>query len=320
MTLNGVGSRSILQNKMVSILVPVYNTSQYLRECVASLSGQTYTDLQIVLINDGSTDDSWDVMQELAQQDKRLEIYSQPNCGVAATRNRLLDKARGDFVLYVDSDDWIERDTIEILMNEQQKEDYDIVMFQLSTPQPHDYRYTREEAVNKFLEHVTFRGSLCDKLIKRELFEGLSIDETVSYGEDALLVWQVLQRISIMLVIGKVLYHYRVNESSLSRCQFNGKKFSAYTSWDSICLDAKEFWPQYSDIARARFACEMAQILRAAAINGYPRTSSVKLLQEEIRHDSHLIKKTGISSTKMSVFAWLSSHCYWLVRRLSRFI
>ena len=104
---------------MVSILVPVYNASQYLRECVASLTGQTYTDLQIVLINDGSTDDSWDIMQELARNDKRLEVYSQPNCGVAATRNHLLDKARGDFVLFVDSDDWIELDTVEILMNKQ---------------------------------------------------------------------------------------------------------------------------------------------------------------------------------------------------------
>ena len=93
---------------MVSILVPVYNSAPYLRKCVGSITGQTYTDLQIVLINDGSTDDSWDIMQELARQDKRIEIYSQPNCGVAATRNRLLDKVRGDFVLFVDSDDWIE--------------------------------------------------------------------------------------------------------------------------------------------------------------------------------------------------------------------
>ena len=117
---------------MVSILVPIYNVSRYLRECVGSLTRQTFTDLQIVLINDGSSDDSWEILQKLAQQDQRLEIYSQPNCGVAATRNRLLEKARGEFVLFVDSDDWIEQDTVEILMQEQKKEDYDIVMYQLS--------------------------------------------------------------------------------------------------------------------------------------------------------------------------------------------
>ena len=302
---------------MVSILVPVYNASQYLRECVASLSGQTYTDLQIVLINDGSTDDSWDIMQELANQDKRLEIYSQSNCGVAATRNHLLDKARGDFVLFVDSDDWIDPDTVETLMCEQQREDYDIVMYQLSKPQPDDYCYSREEAVKKFLEHTTFRGSLCDKLIKRSLFDGLRIDETVSYGEDALLVWQVLQRISIMFVIGKTFYHYRVNKNSLSRQRFNGKKFTAYTTWNQICEDTDTLWPHYRDIAHARFACEMTQILLDASRCGYKYDKGVELLQEEVARDAHLIVKTGISSGKMRKFAWLVSHSYWMVRLLS---
>ena len=302
---------------MVSILVPVYNASRYLRECVSSLTGQTYTDLQIVLINDGSTDDSWNIMQELAKQDHRLEVYSQPNCGVAATRNRLLEKARGEFVLFVDSDDWIERDTVEILMLEQKKEDYDIVMYQLSKHKTDDCRYTKEEAIKKFLEHTTFRGSLCDKLIKRDLFEGLRIDETVSYGEDALLVWQVLQRIDKMLFIGKTFYHYRVNKNSLSRQRFNGKKFTAYTTWNQICEDTDTLWPQYRDIAHARFACEMTQILLDASRCGYKYDKGVELLQEVIAHDAHLIVKTGISSRKMRMFAWLVSHSYWLARLLS---
>ena len=302
---------------MVSILVPVYNASRYLRECVSSLTGQTYTDLQIVLINDGSTDDSWNIMQELAKQDHRLEVYSQPNCGVAATRNRLLEKARGEFVLFVDSDDWIERDTVEILMLEQKKEDYDIVMYQLSKHKTDYCRYTKEEAIKKFLEHTTFRGSLCDKLIKRDLFEGLRIDETVSYGEDALLVWQVLQRIDKMLFIGKTFYHYRVNKNSLSRQRFNGKKFTAYTTWNQICEDTDTLWPQYRDIAHARFACEMTQILLDASRCGYKYDKGVELLQEEVARDAHLIVKTGISSGKMRKFAWLVSHSYWLARLLS---
>lgn len=302
---------------MVSILVPVYNSSRYLQDCVASLTGQTYTDLQIVLINDGSTDDSWEVLQELAQQDPRLEIYSQSNCGVAATRNRLLDKARGDFVLFVDSDDWIELDAVDILMKEQQKEDYDIVMYQLLKSQPCYCQYSREQAIKNFLEHTVFRGSLCDKLIKRSLFEGLLIDETVCYGEDALLVWLVLQRIHRMLVIGNMLYHYQVNDNSLSRQCFNGKKFTAYTTWNQICEDTDTLWPQYRDIAHARFACEMTQILLDASRSGYKYDKGVELLQEEIARDAHLIVKTGISSGKMRMFAWLVSHSYWLARLLS---
>lgn len=304
---------------MVSILVPVYNSAPYLKACVDSLTGQTYADLQIVLINDGSTDNSWDVLLELAHQDKRIEIYSQPNCGVAATRNRLLEKVRGDFVLFVDSDDWIDLDTIEVLMHEQEKEDYDIVAFQLTAPRTYDEHLTQEQAVKQFLEHKSFRGSLCDKLVKASLYMGLKIDQTVSYGEDAMLIWQVLQRVSKVCFLGKAFYHYRVNEDSLSRQRFNGKKFTAYTAWDMICRDTDELWPQYSDIAHARFACEMTQILLAAATSNYKHDNSVRLLQEEVRRDGYRIRKTGVSSSKMSLFAWLISHNYWLAKRLSVF-
>ena len=302
---------------MVTILVPVYNAAPYLRQCVGSLVGQTYTDLQIVLIDDGSSDDSLDIMRSLAKEDKRIEIYSQPNCGVATTRNHLLSKVRGDFVLFVDSDDWIELDTVASLIREQETEDFDIVSFQLSSPRSETEHLTQEEAVKRFVEHLTFRGSLCDKLVKANLYEGLTIDQTVSYGEDAMLVWQVLQRVKNVSVLGKVFYHYRVNEESLSRQHFNGKKFTAYTAWDMICRDVDESWPQYSDIAHARFACEMTQILLAAAKSGYPHNNSVKLLQEEVRRDGFKMIKKGISSWKMHLYALLVSHNYWLARRVS---
>jgi len=305
---------------MVTILVPVYNAAPYLHDCVNSLTNQTYSDLQIVMIDDGSTDDSLAVMQELANADSRIEIYNQPNCGVATTRNRLLDKARGEFVLFVDSDDWIELNTVELLLNEQRKADYDIVSYQISVPLSSDHDYDQEEAVKLFLEHKSFRGSLCDKLIKRELFEGLQIDPSVGYGEDALMVWQVLQRVKKIRVLGTVLYHYRVNQASISRQRFNGRKFTAYTTWGTISQDADVDWPQYSDIAHARFACEMTQILRFAAASGYKRNMSVKVLQEEVRKDGHLIKKTGISSLKMSLYAWLVSRHYWLATVLTKYL
>ena len=307
---------------MVSILVPVYNSAPFLKECVQSLTGQTYTDLQIVLINDGSTDGSWDILLELARQDKRIEVYSKANGGVAETRNQLLKKARGEWVLFIDSDDWIEPDTVESLINELAVGNYDIVSYKMSGKTDGDDTivYTRQQAVKLFLEHITFRGSLWDKMIRRSLFEGLSFDAGVCYGEDALMVWQVLQRAEKICVLNKGFYHYRVNPNSISRQSFNGMKFSAYTTWDSICSDVKKSWPEYREVAHARFACEMTQLLYAAARNGYPHNSSVQLLQEIIRRDGRYIKKTGISSLKMSLFAWLVSHNYYIARFVSRYV
>lgn len=303
---------------MVSILVPVYNTAPYLRECVQSLTGQTYRDLQIVMINDGSSDDSWNVMQELAAEDSRIEVYSQSNHGVATTRNQLLDKARGEFVLFVDSDDWIDLDTIETLMREQEQGDYDIVMYRISPANNVDRSLTQEEAVGLFLKHNIFRGSLCDKLIRYSLFDGLKIDQTVSYGEDALMVWQVLQRVNKVRMLPHLFYHYRKNVNSLSRQRFNGKKLSAYTAWDTICRDTEEAWPKYRNVAHGRFACEMTQILRDAAFCGYKRDLGIKLLQEEVRRDGHLITESGISSWKMRAYAWLVSHHYRLACRVTK--
>lgn len=294
----------------VSILVPVYNSARYLRECVASITSQTYSDLQIVLINDGSTDDSWEIAQELAKQDKRLQVYSQRNHGVAATRNQLLDKATGEYVLFVDSDDWIDPDTIETLVNEQQRNDCDMVVFNSKV----EGLWDRETAVREYLKHREFRGMLWNKLIARKLFDKRRFDETVSYGEDALMVWEALQRANKVLLLKKVMYHYRNNEDSLSRQQFNGKKFTAYTTWDSICADVSSSWPQYKDIAHARFACEMTQVLRFAALSGYKHDNSIDLLQEVVRRYGSKIRQTGISSMKMSLYAWLVSHNYDFVK------
>lgn len=304
---------------MVSILVPVYNSAPFLRECVASLVGQTYTDLQIVMIDDGSTDDSLDIMRELARQDKRIEIYNKPNGGVASTRNQLLEKVRGDWVLFVDSDDWIDLNTVEVLLKEQAEGDFDIVCHKLKgTSSERKVHYNQEQAIRHFLEHTFFRGSLCDKLIRSSLFDKLQFDENVSYGEDALMVWNVLQRVKGVCFLDKAMYHYRVNSNSLSRQTFNGKKFSEHIVWDSICSDTDELWPQYSDIAHARFACEMTQVLKSAAASDYRHDSSIALLQEEVRRDGHLISRTGISSRKMSMFAWLVSHNYWLARLVAK--
>ena len=297
---------------LVSILVPVYNAAGYLCKCVQSIVDQSYRDLQIVLINDGSTDGSWEMMKELAREDHRIEVYSQPNNGVAATRNSLLDKANGDWILFVDSDDTIDPDTVSILLQEQELTGADMVVFNQREARDYD----KETVIREFLRHREFRGMLWNKLLKREHLEGLKFDRTVSYGEDALMIWQVLQRVNHVTAIDKMLYHYTPTDDSLSKQHFNGKKFTAYTVWDSISRDTDEMWPQYSDIAHARFACEMTQILKSAAAADYRHDSSIRLLQEEVRRDGHLIASTGISSRKMSMFAWLVSHCY----RLARFV
>ena len=308
-------------NPLVSILVPVYNASSYLEKCAESLVNQTYHNLQIVMLNDGSTDDSWAMMQELATRDQRIESHTQPNHGVSFTRNRLLELAKGDFVLFVDSDDWIKSSTVETLINEHEKTSSDMIVYQMiDTQRDIQGVFSQSEIIKLFLEHERINGSLCNKMVRRALFDGLKIDETIGYGEDALMVWQVLQRVDRVSILNEQLYFVRANSNSLSRQQFNNNKFSAYKVWETICNDVDRDWREYAPLAHARYACEMSLILRDAVKSGYKDMDHIRPLQRVLRRDGHYITSTGVSTWAMRGFAWLAGHSYWLTCRLSPLI
>lgn len=156
---------------MVSILVPVYNSEKYLRQCLDSIVNQTYKDLQVVIVDDGSIDNSLSICREYADKYEFIEVYHQGNAGVASARNALLDKARGDYTIFIDSDDWIELDMIAGLLHYIAEYDLDIaicgsVSEYNDSATAVDTSYcsplidNREEAVKKFILHKELNGSL----------------------------------------------------------------------------------------------------------------------------------------------------------------
>ena len=170
-----------MNNPLVSILLPVYNTSAYLPQCLDSVLAQTYENLQVVLVDDGSKDNSLEICQQYAAKDSRIEVYHQENQGVATARNALLSKIKGDYFFFVDSDDWIELDMIEFLLTRAEKERADIVTCDIvinDSKVSSDYFskiYSKDEAVERFLYHLEFRGSLCNKLMKITVLEGYQL-------------------------------------------------------------------------------------------------------------------------------------------------
>ena len=114
----------------ISIIVPVYNVEAYLEKCVESLIHQTYRSLQIILVNDGSTDNSLTIAEQLAAKDSRIELYSQPNQGLSAARNTGMQYAIGEYISFIDSDDYIALDFYESLINA--IGDYDFIQLVIS--------------------------------------------------------------------------------------------------------------------------------------------------------------------------------------------
>ncbi len=301
---------------LVTILIPVYNVEQYLSHCLDSIINQLYNDLQIVLIDDGSKDSSWTVMQKYALLDQRIEIYRQENQGVAYTRNSLLEKIKGNAVLFVDSDDWIEPDMVEFLVGKLNQHEADVatcgMVINGSIPSP-EYNETlldRTEAIRKFLFHKELKGSLWNKLIKTSLLHNLSFDPSVGYGEDALFCWQVFQRVNKVVLTDKELYHYRMNQTSISHSGFGKQKLSGHITWQIINEESSKWWPQYLEIAQARWGLEDMYLIRQAGQSYYTNLNDIRSLQKNVRRFIPQMKFTGLLSGKEVFNASMMSRWY----------
>lgn len=305
-----------MNKPLVSILMPCYNVSEYLADCLDTVIGQTYENLQIVLIDDGSKDDTLKIAEEYAARDKRVEVYTQKNQGVASTRNNLLDKVKGEYVLFIDSDDWVELDMVEHLVSLAVEHNVGMVMCDrvindapLSEKPIEIKTLEQKDAVRDFLYHGYFVGSLCNKLIKTPLIDGVKFHPKISYGEDALFIWGVLQNLDKMVVTSKQLYHYRMNDLSISHQGFGEKKLTGHQTWTLITEDVMKRWPEFKDIVLGTFALEDMYLLQAASQSGYPYNSKIKDLQQNVRLKLHLIRKRNIT-IKTTIYAHVIAYWY----------
>lgn len=311
-----------MSNPLVTILSPCYNVEEYLPQCIDSILRQTYHNLQVVLIDDGSQDNTWKVMQVYAAKDSRIEIYHQENQGVATARNNLLDKVKGDYVLFIDSDDWIESNMVDFLVNKAFEHNADVTMCGMvidDAPVRTEYTetvLTQEECIKAFLFHNELRGSLCNKFIKTNLLHNVKFHCGISYGEDALFCWHIFQKAKTVVMTNRQLYHYRMNNSSISHQVFGRKKLTGHLAWTFITEETAKWWPQYLNIAQARHCIEDTLLLRDAAHCHYQNMNDVKILQKKIRELRHTLNDVEITSTKMRLYALIASYSYWLASKI----
>lgn len=309
---------------LVSILLPIYNVEAYLPKCLDSIIGQTYTNLQIVLIDDGSIDKSFAICKEYANKDNRIEVYHQENQGVATTRNQLLKRVKGDYVLFVDADDWMETDMVEALIKLIKEYDADIAECQSvknDTPCCKEKAkitiWKQEETIQHFLRHIIFCGSLWNKLFKSCLLHNEFFHDGISYGEDALFCWHILQRVNKVIRTTQQYYHYRMNDNSLSHHNWTPeKKGSGTIVWKTITEETAQWWPQYLDIAKARYAIEDMWGLYYASLSKYPYNKHIRERQLNIKRNLKLIRKSGLVSKNKILAAYGLAYCYSLGRFL----
>lgn len=247
---------------MVSIIVPIYNTERYLSKCLESIRTQTYLDVEVIMVDDGSTDGSKNVANGYAERDNRFRLFSQENAGVSAARNHGLDVAEGDYILFVDSDDWLEPNMIETLVRNMADYCVDISccqydrgkMFLGSAMEV----WNQDKVLREFLIHKQINGSLVNKLFTREMIGDIRLDESIKYGEDALFLWKNLLTVNSVVISDEVLYHVTLHDDSASGGgSYKPIRRDCIRVWEIICEDAGKLGQSYEDMAKSQL-CNMA--------------------------------------------------------------
>ncbi len=223
---------------MVSIIVPIYNAEQYLRRCVDSILNQEYTDFELLLVNDGSTDASGDICEEYGDRDPRVIVIQKENTGVSDSRNRALDRARGKYLQFLDSDDWITPDATRLFVRAAEEYGCDMVISdfyrvvgeRLSTKGDIEEEgvLTREEFAAHMMENPAdfYYGVLWNKLYRRDIVEehNLRMDTDINWCEDFMFNLEYIRYAKVFYALHAPIYYYVKRKGSLASQGINISK------------------------------------------------------------------------------------------------
>ncbi len=234
-------------NKKISIIIPIYNSSQTLEKTLDSVINQNYTNLEIILVNDGSTDKSFEICKKYAEKDNRIVIVNQQHKGVSEARNHGLDVATGDFISFVDSDDTMDKKFYNELINTQIVTNADIVVSNVKCvddnnsffPYNNDNlsrTYNKEEFM-KLLLNFKIGNAVWGKLFKKDCVHDLKF-KNIKINEDFIFFWDIVKKSEIFSVNFSVFYNYYVNTTfSLTKKKFTKENMSMIEHIDNVLND-----------------------------------------------------------------------------------
>ena len=231
---------------IISVIVPIYNAEKYITDCIESILNQTISEIEIILVNDGSTDDSLSLCADLAEKDRRILLISQENSGVSVARNSGKSMATGDYIIFVDADDEMLPDMLETLLNNIKATDADISVCNIQKCRSRanivkEFEnseleiLTKEDAISYLLLEKKLYFGPWNKLYKREVIENVEFIRGRRMNEDKYFVFQALHNAEKIVYVDKPLYCYFIRENSAATAKFSDR-------WFDIVYFAKEIY------------------------------------------------------------------------------
>ena len=246
------------------MIVPVYNAEKYLRKCLDSIVNQTYKNLEIILVDDGSTDSSGLICDEYAGKDKRIHVVHQPNKGLSTARNVGIKTATLSYITFVDSDDYIELDTYEVVAKSIREYDPDLVFFREKTVDLEgrtvfingdaptgkvlfkDRCFAEDRIIGQMI------NGMCDKVYRAEILRSIEFETGRIHGEDYLFNLKALIHVERVVYIDQIKYSYVTNPQSITRRSFTPAVFDQIYFKDEVFKIAKEHFPDYAALCEKR--------------------------------------------------------------------
>ncbi len=250
------------ERPLISVIVPVYKVEPYLRRCLDSIVNQTYQNLEIVLVDDGSPDNCGAICDEYAARDERIRVIHKENGGVSTARNAGLAAATGDWIGWVDSDDWIEPDMYEYLLKNAQAHGADIAVcsrYEVFPNRQIAWSWESTEvldtagALKRLLENRTMQNFLWDKLWKRELFEGLLFPEGWNF-EDIAIMYVLFERAQRVVCLPERKYYYRQRQDSIVADITLKNRLGHYLAARQRYEEMRGKWPQFVPLLMSQCA------------------------------------------------------------------
>jgi glycosyltransferase involved in cell wall biosynthesis len=239
---------------LVSIIIPVYNVEKYLRYCIESIRRQTYNNYEVIFVDDGSTDRSLSVCQTAAKNDRRFKVFHQVNSGVSKARNLGIKKASGEYITFIDADDYVTVNFLQAFVESAINNDADITVADgdvVFTDTP--FSIKRVDAVFdnitpyeylKGLMLMKYRHSIWGKLFRRSLLKGTGFSEKIAYAEDFELLIRLVLKSEKLAITDAHLYKYLIREGSAMQKKFSLKQFTEVETVDASAKAILRKYPQ----------------------------------------------------------------------------